>query len=174
MRMEHDGLWRISDAVSIAQPAVAKLAVLRRREPGVETADSFETLRCQRQVVAGKKLRLARARTIEMAVHNVKDKLTRRRVRILGERVYSAAPDDVMWQRCKPCRKGRQPFRVGAAVIIRKGKEPSGRPLGAMVARRSRPAVGGRNKADGKAILKRMHDGIQRRWAAVVSNDYLE
>ncbi len=129
---------------------------------GVETADSPEAVRCQRQVIAGKKLRLARACTVEMAVRNVNDKLTRRRVRILSECVYRPPPDDVMRQRRKSRRKRRQPFRRGAAVIIRKGKEPAGRASGAMVSRRGRSAVAGRDQPDGKAILKLLHGGIRR------------
>ena len=88
-----------------------------------------------------------------MAVDNVKDYLTGRRVWILSECIYRPPSDEVIRQSCKSLRQRRQPFRCGAAVIIRKGEEPAARPLDTLVARRGGSAVAGRDEADGKAIL---------------------
>ena len=115
-----------------------------------------------KEVVRGKKLCLARFRAVEVAVDNVKDYLTGRRVWILSECIYRPPSDEVIRQSRKSLRQRRQPFRCGAAVIIRKGEEPAARPLDTLVARRGGSAVAGRDEADGKAILKLLHGATRR------------
>src|SRR5689334_22588 len=94
--VENHRLGSVGNATTVLQPAVAQLAVFRRREAGVEAADGRERLRGQRKVVTGKELRLAGTRTVEMAVDDVENKLAGRCVGILDQRVYRVPANEVI------------------------------------------------------------------------------